>query len=350
MKRTVFPLSSQQTGSTAVAAAIGKEPTDVDPVCCDDKGNTVLFIGLPGASSKAFAYNPESEGNERLSAYIMKIYSRLDRAIEEAVRNGRPGAEEAYSNGYALMKDPTARSLQLAVRQWSLKHERELFRVLQVSSSAKDREVASDALGYARQSREQILALVRGARDPDEEVRNNATRALGVLVRSKPALASEIAPDTFIEMLNSGKWKDRNKASSLLMQLTQARNSDLLAKIRSTAVDSLIEMASWRDASHAYFARIVLGRVAGLPEDRLQTLAWNGPVESIIKAVIHSPGRLLHSHLERRNRTRRQRRNQGRDERARTQDRGSQQRHPRAVRTHPVKSMSQEAAGCEAQR
>jgi len=70
------------------------------------------------------------------------------------------------------------------------------------------------------------------------------------------------------------------------MQLTAGRNSDLLAKIRSIALDSLIEMASWRDPSHAYFARIVLGRVAGLPEDRLEKLAWNGPVDPIIEAAV----------------------------------------------------------------
>jgi hypothetical protein len=69
------------------------------------------------------------------------------------------------------------------------------------------------------------------------------------------------------------------------MQLTAGRNSDLLAKIRSVALDSLVEMASWRRPSHAYFARIVLGRVAGLPEHRLEKLGWSGPVELIIKAV-----------------------------------------------------------------
>ncbi|MGA3043977.1 MAG: hypothetical protein ABSF54_24650, partial [Bryobacteraceae bacterium] len=78
----------------------------------------------------------------------------------------------------------------------------------------------------------QILALVGAARDPDDEVRNNATRALGVLVRSNGALATEIPADTFIAMLNSGTWTDRNKGASLLMELTSARTPDLLTKIR----------------------------------------------------------------------------------------------------------------------
>ena len=157
--------------------------------------------------------------------------------------------------------------------------------MLESSAVVEHRRVASDAIGYARQSPQQITALVHAARDPDDEVRNNATRALGVLVRSNAALAAEIPPGTFIAMLNSGTWTDRNKAASLLMQLTTARNPELLAKLRATVLDSLIEMASWRRPSHAFFARMVLGRVAGLPEDRLNELAWNGPVDALVKAA-----------------------------------------------------------------
>ncbi|MCW5982416.1 MAG: hypothetical protein KIT09_30295 [Bryobacteraceae bacterium] len=123
--------------------------------------------------------------------------------------------------------------------------------------------MAADALGYARQSRTQILALARAARDPDDEVRNNATRALSVLASS--GLAIPIPTDTFIEMLNSGRWTDRNKATALLDALTVSRNPGLLQAIRSRAM--------------------ALGRVAGLPEERLRELAWNGPVESIVAAA-----------------------------------------------------------------
>jgi hypothetical protein len=208
----------------AVADAIGKGPTDVAAICCDEKGSRLLFIGLPGASNKSFTYYPEPKGNERLPAGIMAVYARLDRAIEAAVRRGGQSAEEDDSNGYALMKDPAARALQLAVRQWAVKRERELMRVLEFSSAVAHRRVASDAMGYIRQSRQQILALVRAARDPDDEVRNNSTRALGVLVRSNAALATGIPPDSFIEMLNPGIWTDRNKATSLLMELTAGRD------------------------------------------------------------------------------------------------------------------------------
>jgi hypothetical protein len=226
---------SGQTASLirqAVARAIGKEPTDVAPICCDDKGNRLLFIGLPGASYKSVVYNAPPRGNDRLPPEIVDLYSRLDRAIMTAVRKGGDAAREDDSAGYALIKDPDAKSLQLAIRKWTIEHERELLRVLEFSSAVVDRRVASEAVGYARQSHDQILALVGAARDPDDEVRNNATSALGVLVRSNGALATEIPADTFIAMLNSGTWTDRNKGASLLMELTSARTPDLLTKIR----------------------------------------------------------------------------------------------------------------------
>jgi HEAT repeat protein len=213
------------------------------------------------------------------------MYRQLDLAIEAAVRTGGTAAQEDDSNGYALINDPNARSLQLRVHAWALEYPGELIQVLRSSSSVEDRRIASDALGYARQSAAQIRALAQAARDPDDEVRNNATRALGVLVRSDQRLSAHIAPEIFIAMLNSPAWSDRNKACALLVTLSADRNPDFLNRIRAIAEDSLLEMAAWQDTSHAYAARMILGRVAGIPEDRLRRLAWNGPVSSILSAA-----------------------------------------------------------------
>jgi hypothetical protein len=271
---------------TSLKDATGKEPTDVAAICCDEKGSRLLFIGLPGQSYKRFTYHPEPERTERLPSEIVKLYSRLDRALEAAVRKGGDAAQEDDSNGYALTKDPETRAVELQVRQWALRHEQQLMRVLASSASVEDRRIASDALGYGPHSLEQVLALAGAARDPDDEVRNNATRALGVLVRSHSRFTSEIPTETFIEMLNSGKWTDRNKATALLAGLTEQRDPALLARLRAQALNSLIEMASWRRPSHAYFARVILGRVAGIPEKGLNELAWNGPVGEIVKAAL----------------------------------------------------------------
>lgn len=86
---------------------------------------------------------------------------------------------------------------------------------------------------------------------------------------TRSALAGQISPDTFIDMLKSSIWTDRNKGAAVLMELTRSRQPDLLMKLPRTALDSLIEMADGRDAAHAYSAHIILGRVAGIPEGEL---------------------------------------------------------------------------------
>ena len=116
-------------------------------------------------------------------------------------------------------------------------------------------------------------------------MRNNATRALAVLVRSNIALAREVPPGTFIEMACSGIWTDRNKSASLLERLTFGRDPVLLSKIHAQALDCLIEMAAWRRPDHAFFARMVVGRVGGLPEAQLAELAWKWPPDTILKAA-----------------------------------------------------------------
>jgi hypothetical protein len=272
-----------QTRET-VKRITGRDVTDVEAICCDENGDRVPFIGLPGESTKNFDYNPAPKGRIRLSEEIIALHRQMESAEEAAIRKGGNAAKEDDSNGYALINDQVARSLQLKVRKYALKHEDEIQTVLASSSDSGRRAIAAEVLGYARQSRKQIAALVRASRDPSDAVRNNATRALGVLGSSNAELVRQIPPKTFVDMVCSGIWTDRNKASFLLNNLTRTRDKKLLAQLRAEALDALIEMAEWRDTGHALMARIVLGRIAGIPEARLTEIAM-GPVHVILDAL-----------------------------------------------------------------
>jgi selenoprotein W-related protein len=105
--------------------------------------------------------------------------------------------------------------------------------VLESSSNAEQRAIAAQFMGYVHSSAAQINALVRASHDPEEDVRNNATRALWVLAASSPKRAERIPADGFIEMLYSRSWTDRNKSSLLLEVLTRSRDPKLLAQLRS---------------------------------------------------------------------------------------------------------------------
>jgi HEAT repeat protein len=173
----------------------------------------------------------------------------------------------------------------MAIRDHALANEAEVFRVLESSVDAEQRAMAASALGYVRASSRQVAGLARASLDADDNVRNNAVRALGVLIAAKPEFALEVPSSSFIQLLTSPTWSDHNKGAMLLEALTRNRDAELLRRLRAAALDNLLEMARWRSNGHAFTARTLLGRIAGIEEGRLQKLASSGDGDAIIRAL-----------------------------------------------------------------
>jgi hypothetical protein len=264
----------------AVKRVIGRESTSVSFVCCDAKQNYMAYIGLPGESYQALDFNPAPTGDVRFPKDAVRLSQHMNDALMSAVMHGH--ATEDESEGYALANDPKARSAQLAVRDYALQHEPLIFQVMTSSSDASHRAIAAQMLGYGRQSNEQIDALVHASLDADDDVRNNAVRALWVLGTGKPTLARRIPPEPFIRLLRSGSWSDHNKASLVLVALTTSRDPQVLAQLRTEVLDSLLEMGRWRSIGHAEAALTILGRMAGIDEDTLNRLIDAGQAATIL--------------------------------------------------------------------
>lgn len=259
------------------------EATNVNATCCDEKGRLLFYIALRGGSARDVRYNPAPTGDARLRQAITDLDRRFADAVTQAISKGVTGEDQ--SKGYALSADPDARAKQLAMRDYAIGHERLIARVLASSRDDGQRAIAARLMGYARQSGAQIAALVHASRDPDEEVRNNATRALWVLATSSPERAAQVPAAGFIEMLYSRSWTDRNKSTLLLEALTRGRDPKVLAALRAQAFDPLIEMARWHNSAHAYGARMMLGRCAGIEEHRLEKLAAAGELDPILAGL-----------------------------------------------------------------
>jgi hypothetical protein len=270
--------------SAVVRAAIkritGRDPTDVASICCINDSDSVIFIGLAGKSSRPFALNRRPVSDVALPADLQKLMGVMDDA-ESASTNQKEVDKPA---GYRLMQDSRAQAAELKVRDYARAHTDELIPVLANSAHADQRAWAADALGYADRSREQIDALVAAAHDSNDEVRNNATRALSEILDGDPSAASMIPAAPFIEMLHSGTWTDRNKAGWVIASLTKSRDVGTLATIKARAWDALLEMARWRHTGWSSRARMILARIAGIPEDRVVSLSFGTP-EAFLEAI-----------------------------------------------------------------
>jgi hypothetical protein len=259
----------------AVKQVTGAGPTEVGLVCCDGQGAQFLFIGLPGKSTRTFRLLDRPTGRVRLSAEMMQAHDAMDKVYQEAMHAGGDAAQERLAHSYREIRYPPAHAVEAKVREYALAHEAELEDVLEHSSSGQQRGVAADCLGYADPSPRQIAALARASRDENGFVRNEATRALAEIVMFDPAVGAQISAGDFIEMASSGIWADRNKGAWVLQSLTRSRDPKLLAQIESQAWEALLEMARWR--THAGTARIILGRIKALPEERIVWMSMGTP-------------------------------------------------------------------------
>jgi hypothetical protein len=256
--------------------------TSIAFACCDNHGNLIIFVGLPGASTRPAKYNTAPKGSARLPRSILDIYERaMD--LNAVAAQKQPG--EDRSKGYGLSAYIPMREVQLSLRRWALSNALLIRQVLTSAADPGERQAAAYALGYAQQSRTQISALVLASHDVNDTVRNNAVRALAVLAFSSERASAWIPAQDFARMLNSGVWEDRNKAGALLNALSRHRSPELLRILKSEALDSLLEMAHWRNRGHAWDALMILGRIAGIEEGRLEQLAAAGDVDTIVKAL-----------------------------------------------------------------
>jgi hypothetical protein len=262
----------------AIKLVIGHLPTDISPACCDSQNKWMIYIGLSG---KTLNFNKKPNGNIRLPADAFHLYEEFWPVYQEGVLKGI--LAEDQSKGYALSEYPPARSIQLKTRSYALANEALLCNVLENSADDQHRMAAAQMLGYARQSESQIKTLVQAAKDQNGTVRNNAIRALWLLVVANPKLAKHIPIENIAECLQSGSWDDLNKGSLLLSAMTQSRDKKILQSLQwKDVLERVIEIARWKFYGHSEGARLILGRIAGIEEKSLQQLVSKGTAEEII--------------------------------------------------------------------
>ena len=259
----------------------------LEPVCCDGE-RYVLFVGVEERGTPAPAFARAPMGRVRISDTLRVLSDTFFARMFEGLKAGNAGDD--LSQGHSLLAYAPARAIQEQVLGYTAGHEAELRAVLRQSADSESRAIAAWALGYAPDKRGVIPDLVAAARDPYQEVRNNAVRALvaiGTLSVLRPELGLRVPAEPLLALLSSPVWTDRNKAGYALMALTQTRDPALLAELRQRALGPLLEMARWQSQGHALAAYLVVARMVGVSDSAAFAAFQRGERESIIRHVLH---------------------------------------------------------------
>jgi hypothetical protein len=240
-----------------------------------DAKKMVLYAGLEERGAPHFDIREAPEGDMKLPEVMTKEYRSFVETAAAAARSNI--VAEDLTQGHARSADPETRKIQDRFPLFATEHLAELRDVLRNSSDEDQRAIAAYIIGYAPNKRDVINDLQYALKDADAGVRANATRslvAIEVLAKLDPKQGIKVSPTWFIEMLNSLSWSDRNRAVMALQILTDQPDQSILDQIRERALPSLIDMARWKTLAHALPPFLLLGRVAGLPEDQVQA-AWS---------------------------------------------------------------------------
>jgi hypothetical protein len=267
--------------STELKKLLEKNRISVAPVFVPDLKGWVFYVDVEPPDTSPAIWNPAPDGPDTLPAKIVHLY---EHAIDRFIQGGIDAGDET-TNGYSLSKDPIMRSDEIKLIDYARVHAKRVYSVLNRSASSRDRIAAAWIAGYAPKNPDQLAALLHAVLDPDSTVRNNAIRVLAVLAANDAGIGRRIPPDPFIPMLHSLTWSDRNKAMFLLDSVTAARDPRTLESLRHQAIKPLRQMSRWTYWGHASMALVLLGRIAGIPEMRLQSLLEAHDAAAILDQV-----------------------------------------------------------------
>ena len=258
----------------------------VEAVCCEGR-EAILFVGIEERGGPHPALRTAPAGDAVLPADLVENYRQFLDAVERAASQGN--AAEDLTQGHSLMADPRARAFQEQFAAYAAAHLELLRGVLRNASEPEERAIAAAVIGYAPHKQDVVNDLQYAVEDPDEAVRANAMRALSaiaVLKVKRPELALSLPPTWFVDQLNSIVLSDRVEAVRALINLTEVPNRAALELIRERALPALVEMARWRTLSYALPPFLLVGRIAGLPDDQIRQNWEKGEREPVIQKAL----------------------------------------------------------------
>jgi hypothetical protein len=256
-----------------------------EAVCCLD-GNAILYVGVEERGSPHFSYLESPQGKVELPRALVEAYQ----AFMEELRGGalRGTTEGTTARSEALRANPRVAEVRRKMLLQAAENSEQIRRVLRESWDPRQRSAAAYLAMHVRRPHDIVDPLQLALRDPDDTVRSNALWSLVALGRrgqADPELGINVQPTWLAEMLYSVLWRDRRDATLALEQLTETRDPMFLRRLEERGVTALLEMGRWKHLEHSLPAYLVLGRVAGIPEDELQAKWSDGQRDEVLARI-----------------------------------------------------------------
>ncbi len=257
----------------------GVVESHLQAVCCEN-GKVTLYVGIEERGAAHFDLHEEPDGSEMLPQEIDLAYRRFVDASDNASRQGL--TRDDLTKGYARSEDQFVRAIQDMFPALVKENLPIVRSVLRNSEDEGQRATAAYVIGYAPDPKTVVNDLQYALRDADPGVRINAAHSLVALA----VAGVKVEATWFIEMLNSLSWTDRTRALAALEILTDSQSAAVLDQIRMRALPAVVEMARWKTLEHALPAFLLLGRMAGLPEQQVKDAWARGDRESVIAQAL----------------------------------------------------------------
>ncbi|WP_321473740.1 hypothetical protein [uncultured Paludibaculum sp.] len=257
----------------------------VEAFCCE-QGNPILYVGILERGTLNTVYRAYPDQDLALPDEIVRAYADFTAALSRASAEG--DLKEDLSQGYSLMQNLPCHVAQERFIGLAQIHVAVLRNVLKNGRSSDLRAIAAYILGYAPDKSAVIGDIQLAMQDPDGGVRANAARTLrGFAFYSlqNPDSDLKVQATWFVELANSIDLGDRLEAAKGLLLFTEKPNEAVTANIRDRALPSLLEVARWQYLPHALPAFLVVGRVAGMPDEELEKAWASGDREKILKSI-----------------------------------------------------------------
>jgi hypothetical protein len=262
----------------AIAKLPGVDRARVEAICCDGK-YTILFVGIEERTGPHIEFHAQPSGTAALPEEVMDAYHQFLTALR---RSAEANADKPRE------RDPELAAVTEKFTSFASTKLTELQNALRDSPDPEERAAAAVVIGYAQDKSAIAGDLQYAMRDPDEAVRGNAIRSIhaAVMKADTPSQAVPVPFTTLVDLLHSVVLSDRMEAADMLVTVTDDGNPQAIALMRSQALPALVEMARWKSLFYALPPFMLVGRIAGLPEEEIQNRWTSDDREYVIRKAL----------------------------------------------------------------